>query len=100
MNNTTGGLWRRDEKLKHSNYLEILAIRFGLRSFIKHKRRIQMRIYCDNTTAVMVIRNMGTSHSTDCNGMCKQIWEWCIGQNIWLSVCHIAGKLNIYADKA
>ena len=56
MNNTTGGLWRRDEKLQHINYLEMLAIFFGLRSFIKQNRKIHVRIYYDNTTAVMVTR--------------------------------------------
>ena len=41
---------------------------------------------------------MGTSHSAPCNGLEKEIWEWCIDRNIWLSAAHIPGVLNIKAD--
>jgi hypothetical protein len=30
--------------------------------------------------------------------MAKQIWEWCIDKNIWLTVAHIPGKQNLVAD--
>ena len=41
---------------------------------------------------------MGTSHSDPCNHLGKEIWEWCIEQNIWLSAAHIPGVRNIRAD--
>ena len=37
--------------------------------------------------------------SEDCNLISKQIWLWCIENNIWLSCSHIAGKVNVEADK-
>ena len=41
---------------------------------------------------------MGTSHSDPCNRLGKEIWEWCIDRNIWLSAAHIPGVHNIKAD--
>ena len=33
------------------------------------------------------------------NNLAKEIWLWCEKRNIWLSVFHIPGKLNIRADE-
>ena len=41
---------------------------------------------------------MGTSHSDSCNSLAKEIWEWCIARDIWLSVAHIPGKQYFVAD--
>lgn len=54
----------------------------------------------DNTTAVAYINNMGGSHSLPCNSIAKEIWNWCIKQNIWLSAAHLPGIKNVAADKA
>ena len=35
---------------------------------------------------------MGTSHSDSCNSLAKEIWEWCIARDIWVSVAHIPGS--------
>ena len=57
---------------------------------------------CNNITAVDVINHMGTSHPDSCNSLAKEIWEWCIARDIrlsvWLSVAHIPGKQNLFAD--
>ena len=53
---------------------------------------------CDNTTAVNVINHMGTSYSDSCNSLAKEIWEWCLARDIWVSVAHIPGKQNLVAD--
>ena len=41
---------------------------------------------------------MGTTHSDSCNSLAKEIWEWCIARDIWVSVAHIPGKQNLVAD--
>ena len=41
---------------------------------------------------------MGTSHSDQCNRVTKIIWEWCIDENIWISLAHIPGKQNLVPD--
>ena len=53
---------------------------------------------CDNTTAVNVLNHMGASHSDPCNSLAKEIWEWCISRDMWISVAHIPGKQNKIAD--
>ena len=54
----------------------------------------------DNTTAVAYVRNMGGSHSLSCNDITRQIWEWCVPRNIWLSISYIPGEINVIADQA
>ena len=54
----------------------------------------------DNTTAVAYVRNMGGSHSLPCNDITRQIWEWCVPRNIWLSISYIPGEINVIADQA
>ena len=74
----------------------MLAVYLGLQTFAKDKAHTHIRIMCaDNTTAVNIINNMGTSHSDSCTSVAKKIWEWCITTDIWLSVAHIPGKNNL-----
>ena len=54
----------------------------------------------DNSTAVAYINSMGGSHSLPCNGLAREIWEWCMPRNIRRTTSHIPGTLNIEADKA
>lgn len=95
---SSGGNWTLVESKYHINYLEMLAVYLGLQTFAKDKAHTHIRVMCDNTTAVNIINNMGTSHSDSCNSIAKEIWEWCIIRDIWLSVAHIPGKHNLIAD--
>ena len=70
----------------------------GLQTFFKTHYNTHLRILTDNTTAIAVLNHMGTSHSDPCNRLGKEIWEWCIDRNIWLSAAHIPGVHNIKAD--
>ena len=97
---TAGGIWSLSEKENSINYLEMKAVLFGLQTFAKEFHETHIKVLSDNTTTVSVLNNMGTSHSKKCNDMCKEIWEWCIGRNIWLTLAHIPGKDNIEADSA
>ena len=79
---STGGRWNQTE-LKFArdgkiNYLETLAVGFGLKSLCQeaHDKHILARI--DNTTAVSYINNMGGIKSPDCNRAAKDVWMWCI----------------------
>ena len=95
---STGGFWSDEEKSYHINYLELLAVFMGLQTFFKTHYHTHLRILTDNTTAIAVLNHMGTSHSDPCNRLGKEIWEWCIQRNIWLSAAHIPGVHNIKAD--
>ncbi len=92
--NSTGGPWFEKEKSHHINYLEMLALFLGLTPMYN----THVRVILDNTTAIAVLNHMGTSHSNDCNSLGKEIWEWCIRRNIWISAAHIPGIANTEAD--
>ena len=51
------------------------------------------------TTAVCYINNMGGSKSPDCNLVARQIWEYCVERNIWISASHLSGCENTEADR-
>ena len=70
----------------------------GLQTFCKSLRNTHIRLLIDNTIAIAVLNHMGTSHSKPCNRLGKEIWEWCIIRNIWISAAHIPGVHNITAD--
>ena len=96
---STGGQWTFVEAKQHINYLELFAAFLGLQTFAKNKRHIHIRLRLDNTTGVSILNHMGTSHSPECNKLCKDIWEWCIKRHIWISAAYLPGALNTIADK-
>ena len=49
---SSGGNWTHLESKYHINYLEMLAIFLGLKTFAKDKTYTHSRVLCDNTTAV------------------------------------------------
>ena len=53
------GRWADKEKLQSINTLELLAIKFAIKSFFKEYKDGHIRIMSDNVTAVAYINNMG-----------------------------------------
>ena len=45
------------------------------------------------------INAMGGTHSRECNTIAKDIWQWCIDKQIWLTATHIPGTKNVEADR-
>jgi len=76
----------------------MLAIYLALQTFAKGWVNTHIRLMCDNTTALNLLNHMGTSHSDSYNSLAKQILEWCIAKDIWVSVAHISGTQNLVAD--
>ena len=54
---------------------------------------------CDNVTAISYVNNMGDITSQTCNNVACRIWDFCIKNQLWVSVAHITGTINIEADK-
>jgi len=98
-NQRAGDNWLPDEAQEHINYLELLALFLSLKSFKSDLKDKHIRSMMDNTTGVSCINHMGTCHSEKCNQVTKEIWEFCIGNNIWLSAAHIPGVENVSADR-
>ena len=53
----------------------------------------------DNTTAVCAINNMGSCKSLLCDHEVKRMWSWAIERDIFITVPHIPGILNVEADQ-
>ena len=94
-----GGSWSSIEAQNHIYYLEMLAIKLGLKCFEEKVRHQHVKLLVDNMTAVTILNNMGISHSWQLNELNKEIWTWCIHPGIWLTVAHIPGKTNVVADR-
>lgn len=94
----TGGRWSMNERAFHINVLELLAVEYALKSFKAKLTGRHVLVLSDNTCAIAYIKNMGGSHSHECNALAKRIWIWCKDNLIWLSATHIPGKCNTEAD--
>ena len=97
--NYTCGIWSKSESSKHINYLELLAVKLAMCSLLDGRSNIHVRVMSDNTTAVSYINAMGGCRSLECNSLTKEIWDWAIDRNIWLSAAHIPGSSNVNADQ-
>ena len=95
----TGGRWTETESNNHINCLELMAVFLGLKALCINMTSVHIRIYSDNTTTVNYINSMGGTHSMECNSVAKEIWQFCIQREIWISAAHIPGKNNIQADR-
>ena len=72
---------------------ELMAAFFGLKAFGSRKS-VHIYIYLDNITAVNYLNSMGGTHSIKCNSATKNIWQFCIERDIWISAALIPGKNN------
>jgi len=92
------GKWSKSEASNHVNYLELLATFKALQTFVSDRKEIHVRLKLDNSTALSYINNLGGIKSRCLDSLSRQIWEWCIERNIYLSAQHIPGRLNCRAD--
>ena len=93
-----GGGWHPEEYDLHINPKELLAIYYAIKTFVEQLRHTHLKVFSDNTTAVGCITNMGSSKSSVCNRITKEIWELCIKYGVWLTCAHIPGIHNVEAD--
>ena len=95
---STGGRWSFQESKLHINVLELLAVKFALRSLCSQNENEAIKILCDNTTSVAYLTHKGGTRSSECNTIAHDIWKWCEQNNITLIVSYLPGVLNIQAD--
>jgi len=66
------GRWSHSESMCHINYLEIKAVLFGLQSLCSDLTHCNIKVLSDNQTAVSYLRNIGGTHSRDCNEIARE----------------------------
>jgi hypothetical protein len=94
----THGHWSLLEQDLHINEQEALAVLFGLKSMLNHIFNQNVKLFIDNTAAIGVIKNMGTSHSSILNGYSQDIWKWGQKHNVWFFPTYVPSEANL-ADK-
>lgn len=97
-NKSLGGQWKATEKEHHINYLELLAVFLGLKSFASNESHCTILLRVDNTTAISYINRMGGIQFPHLNDLTRQIWQWCEMRSIILYASYVNTKDN-RADK-
>ena len=60
---TTGGTWSYQERTKHINILEVIAVKLGILTFTKGKSVTAIHLQIDHMTAALLGKNGGNSKS-------------------------------------
>ena len=94
---STGEHWTTLEKKNHIDYLELLAVLFGLQAYKQLLLGKHVKVFVYTTVQIIIIK-MGISHSPKLNDLVKTHWDCCIEHNVWITVARISGKENIEAD--
>lgn len=74
---TASGLWSDIERSRHINYLELMAVLFGIKIFANNLRNCQTLLRVDNTTAISYVNRMGGIRFPHLNEIAKSIWQFC-----------------------
>lgn len=93
------GHWTDDEKDLSINYKELSAAFFALKCFVKDRRKIQILMRIDNTTAISYINRMGGVQLENLSNLAKKIWQWCESRDLWIFASYIASEDNFEADE-
>ena len=96
---STGGQWSQGESLFHINCLELLAGAFAVKTFVKGKVQMRVRLLMNNLIAAHYINKMGGTKSPVLARMALDLWKWCLHHNILIEAQYSPGVLNIRADR-
>lgn len=89
------GSWKETERESHINYLELLAVYLGLRTFARDMANCAILLRVDNTTAISYVNRMGGIQFPHLNELSRLIWQWCEKRNIWIYASYVNTKENI-----
>ena len=95
---STGGMWTREERTAHINYLELKAVLLALQTFASARRNLHILLLVDNSSAIAYLNQKGGTHSKVLSDLAVQIWEWCLTRKITIHAEHIPGVCNTVAD--
>ena len=69
----------------HINYLELLAAFYVLQTFAANAQHIHLQLKLDNSIAISYKNKMGGIKSDNLNSRARQLWEWCVTRDIFIS---------------
>lgn len=92
------GVWDQEISQKPSNVREFLAIILAVKSFAPCIRGKTVQILSDNIACVANINNLG-GPSGELSKLAQSLWALTYELNIKLTAKHLAGYLNVTADR-
>ena len=82
------------EKALHFNCKELLVVYYTLRNFKTYFQNKHIKIFSDSQVGVQIINKMGTTKSSICNDIVKNIWLIFLKKKIRITAAHIPGAEN------
>ena len=95
---TTGGTWSYQERTKHSNVLELTALKLAVLTFTRGKSVTTIHLQIDNMTALSYLVEMGGTRSQKLLQVAKEIWDYLLANRIVVTSEYLPSSLNIQAD--
>lgn len=71
------------------NMLDLKAILFGLKSLCSKQRSFGILLKIEDTSTVTSINKIGSFRYIQMDNVAKDVWNWAIMKNIWLTATHI-----------
>ena len=93
-NKHANGRWSAKEAKLSINILELLAICYSLQSFYNKLVNTHIQIESDNVSAIKYMNDMGGMTCNVMDSIAKEIWEWCVKRNLFVSAVHVPGIEN------
>ena len=88
------GRWGAKEAKLSINILELLAIYYSLQSFYNKLVNTHIQIESDNVSAIKYMNDVGGMTCNVMDSIAKEIWEWCVKRNLFVSAVHVPGIEN------
>ena len=92
------GTWSQEDKTHHINWLELRAIHLSLIKFQSHIQNKSLLIKSDNVVTLAYLEHQGGTRSWTLFSLAKEIWLLLHRLNTQITVQHISGLHNTWAD--
>ena len=95
---TTGGTWSYQERTKHINILELIAVKLPILTFTKGKSVTVIHLQIGNMTALSYLVKMGRTCSPKLLQVAKETWDYLLVNVVAVTAEYFPSSLNIQAD--
>ena len=95
-----GRVWPQAEQAMHINILELRAEKFAILTFCRYKKDLAVHVQMDNQAALAYLVKMGGTRNLLMIQEAKEIWEFCLANQITLTAEYLPRTLNTMTDKA
>ena len=105
---TTGGTWSYQERTKHINLLELIAVKFAILTFTRGKSVTTVHLQIGNMTALPCFLKMGGGggvggggwiHSQELLQVAMEIWDYLLANRIAVIAEYLPNSLKIQANR-